>query len=175
VIGDRLVSLSDPDARPIRKGKPGRPTEFGYTLLLGECERGFIATHHTHKGNPPDAAQLLPAVQQVMAVTGRPPGTVVGDRGFGTAANDQAVEALGVKRVGLQRTGTPGKARLAVERTRRFRRLRNWRVGIEARISHLKRSFGLRRTRLRRLGGARTWVGLGIFAYNLQRMTVITQ
>jgi transposase, IS5 family len=175
VIGDRLVSLSDPDARPIRKGKPGRPTEFGYTLLLGECERGFIATHHTHKGNPPDAAQLLPAVQQVMAVTGRPPGTVVGDRGFGTAANDQAVEALGVKRVGLQRTGTPGKARLAVERTRRFRRLRNWRVGIEARISHLKRSFGLRRTRLRRLGGARTWVGLGIFAYNVQRMTVITQ
>jgi transposase, IS5 family len=175
VIGDRLVSLSDPDARPIRKGKPGRPTEFGYTLLLGECERGFVATHHTHKGNPPDAAQLLPAVQQVMAVTGRPPGTVVGDRGFGTAANDQAVEALGVKRVGLQRTGTPGKARLAVERTRRFRRLRNWRVGIEARISHLKRSFGLRRTRLRRLGGARTWVGLGIFAYNVQRMTVITQ
>ena len=51
--------------------------------------------------------------------------------------------------------------------------MRNWRVGIEARISHLKRAFGLRRTRLRRLGGARTWVGLGIFAYNLQRMTVV--
>jgi IS5 family transposase len=35
VIPDRLVALSDPDARPIRKGKPGRPTEFGYTVLLG--------------------------------------------------------------------------------------------------------------------------------------------
>jgi IS5 family transposase len=80
---------------------------------------------------------------------------------------------LGVKRVGLQRTGTPGTARRALERTRRFRRLRNWRVGIEARISHLKRSFGLRRTRLRRLPGAKTWVGLGVFAYNLQRMTVV--
>jgi transposase, IS5 family len=115
----------------------------------------------------------VPAVGRVIAVTGRPPGTVVGDRGFGTAANDQAMEASGVKRVGLQRNGTPGKARLALERTRRCRRLRNWRVGIEARISHLKRSFGLRRTRLRRLGGARIWVGLGIFAYNLQRMTVV--
>lgn len=52
--------------------------------------------------------------------------------------------------------------------------MRNWRVGIEARISQLKRSFGLRRTRLRRLAGARTWAGLGIFAYNLQRMTVVT-
>jgi IS5 family transposase len=173
VIPDRLVSLSDPDARPIRKGKPGRPTQFGYTLLLAEDERGFIADHQLQRGNPPDAPQLVPAIQRVIAITGRPPGTVVGDRGFGTAANDQAVEALGVKRVGLQRTGTPGKARLAVEQTRRFRRLRNWRVGIEARISHLKRGFGLRRTRLRRLPGSRTWVGLGIFAYNLQRMTVV--
>jgi IS5 family transposase len=120
-----------------------------------------------------DGPQLVPAVERVAAVTGHAPGTVVADRGFGTAANDQAIEALGVKRVGLQRTGTPGKARRALEQSRAFRRLRNWRVGIEARISHLKRSFGLRRTRLRRLGGARTWVGLAIFAYNLQRMTVI--
>jgi IS5 family transposase len=173
VIPDRLVSLSDPDARPIRKGKPRHPTQFGYSLLLAEDERGFVADHQLQQGNPPDAPQLVPAVRRVVAVTGRPPGTVVGDRGFGTAADDQAMEALGVRRVGLQRTGTPGKARLAVERTRRFRRLRNWRVGIEARSSHLKRGFGLRRTRLRRLGGARTWVGLGIFASNLQRMTVV--
>jgi transposase, IS5 family len=51
--------------------------------------------------------------------------------------------------------------------------MRNWRIGIEARISHLKRAFGLGRTRLRRLAGAMVWVGLGIFAYNLQRMSVI--
>jgi IS5 family transposase len=109
VIGDRLVSLADPDARPIRKGKPGRPTEFGYTLLLAEDERGFIADHRLQQGNPPDAPQLLPSVERVVVLTGRPPGTVVGDRGFGTAANDQALAALGVKRVGLQRTGTPGR------------------------------------------------------------------
>jgi IS5 family transposase len=174
VIPDRLVSLSDPDARPIRKGKPQHPTQFGYILLVAEEQRGFIADHQLQRGNPPDAPQLVPAVERVIAVTGRPPGTVVGDRGFGTAANDQALAALGVKRVGLQRKGTVSVARAALERTRAFRRLRNWRVGIEARISHLKRSFGLRRTRLRRLPGARTWVGLGIFAYNLQRMTVVT-
>jgi IS5 family transposase len=174
VIADRLVSLSDLDARPIRKGKPQHPTQFGYTLLVAEEERGFVADHQLQRGNPPDAPQLVPAVERVIAVTGRPPGTVVGDRGFGTAANDRALAALGVKRVGLQRKGTVSVARAALERTRAFRRLRNWRVGIEARISHLKRSFGLRRTRRRRLPGARTWVGLGIFAYNLQRMTVVT-
>jgi IS5 family transposase len=173
-IPDRVVSLADPDARPIRKGKPRSPTQFGYTLLLGEDERGFIADHQLPKGNPPDAPQLLPAVQRVTTRQGRPPGTVVADRGFGVAANDNALVGLGVRRIGLQRTGTPSKSRRDLEATRAFKRLRNWRVGIEARISHLKRSFGLRRSRLRRLAGARTWVGLGVFAYNLQRMTVVT-
>jgi len=174
VIADRLVSLADPDARPIRKGKPQRPTEFGYTLLLAEDERGFVADHQLQQGNPPDAPQLVPAVTRVAQRTGRLAATVVADRGFGTAANDRALAAVGVARVGVQRKGRLSATRAQLERTRAFRRLRNWRVGIEARISRLKRSFGLRRTRLRRRAGATIWAGLGIFAYNLQRMTVVT-
>jgi IS5 family transposase len=109
VIPDRLVSLADPDARPIRKGKPRHPTQFGSGLLLAEDERGFVADHRLQRGNPPDAPQLLSSVERVVVVTGRPPTTVVADRGFGTAANDQALEALGVKRIGLQRNGTPSR------------------------------------------------------------------
>ena len=175
MIPDRLVSLADPDARPIRKGKPRSPTEFGYTVLVTEDERGFVADHLLQQGNPADAPQLVPAVTRVAQVTGRVAATVVADRGFGTAANDRALAAVGVARVGVQRKGRLSMARAEVERTRSFRRLRNWRVGIEARISHLKRGFGLRRTRLRRLAGATIWVGLGIFAYNLQRMTVVAR
>jgi IS5 family transposase len=101
------------------------------------------------------------AVARVIAVTGPPPGAVVADRGFGTAANDQAVADLGAQRIGLQRTGVPSRARREFERTRALRRLRTWRAGIEARISQLKRAFGVRSTRLRRLSGAPSWVGLG--------------
>lgn len=174
-IPDRMVSLADPDARPIRKGKPQHPTQFGYTALIAEDEHGFVPFHQVNKGNPGDARQLIPAVEQVIAATGRTPATVVGDRGFGSAANDKAVAALGVRHIGLQRGGTLSNTRREHERTRSFRRMRNWRIGVEARISHLKRGFGLRRTRLRHLTGAQTWVGLGIFAYNLQRMTVISR
>jgi transposase, IS5 family len=109
VIADRLVSLADPDARPIRKGKPRTPTQFGYPLLLAEDERGFIADHQLQQGNPPDAPQLLPSVERVMALTGRPPGTVVADRGFGTAANDQAVAALGSSGSGCSATARPAR------------------------------------------------------------------
>jgi transposase, IS5 family len=102
----------------------------------------------------------VPAVGRVARVTGRVPATVAGDRGFCTAANDRELAELGVARIGLQAKGALSAARAA-------------RLVIEARISYLKRGFGLRRTRLRRLVDATIWVGLGIFAYNLQRMTMV--
>jgi hypothetical protein len=43
-IKDRIVSLFDPDARPIRKGKLGKPNEFGYVTQL--CE----VTENTGRG-----------------------------------------------------------------------------------------------------------------------------
>jgi hypothetical protein len=65
-IKDRLVSLWDPDARPIRKGKLGKPTEFGYVDQLCEITpntkrgaRGFILPPQTKLGNPA-ANTLLP-------------------------------------------------------------------------------------------------------------------
>lgn len=53
--------------------------------------------------------------------------------------------------------------------------MRNWRVGVKAWISHLKRGFGFRRTRLRRLAGAETRAGPGSFACNLHRMSVVAR
>jgi hypothetical protein len=54
-----------------------------------------------------------------------------------------------------------------------FKRLQRFRAGIEARISLLKRKFGLKRSRLRGSPGVHIWVGQGIFAYNLWQATRI--
>lgn len=173
-IPDRLISLADPDARPIRRGKPQTPTEFGYKVFFGESEEGFIVVAETNKGNPSDDTQIIPALQKMKEKTGKAPATVVGDRGFGTANIEKELIGLGVKKVGIPRRGKPGKARSEFERSRPFDRMRRWRIGIEARISHLNRKFGMKRARLKRIEGAKTWVGLGIFAYNLSRSAVIT-
>lgn len=173
-ISDRMVSLADPDARPIRRGKPQTPTEFGYKVFIGESSEGFIVVHETHKGNPSDVDQIVPAVEKVKELVGRAPETVVGDRGFGTAKVESQLLELGVKRVGIPRKGKPGKARAEFEHSRSFERMRRWRIGVEARISHLNRGFGMKRTRLRHTDGAKSWSGLGIFAYNLHRSAVVT-
>jgi transposase, IS5 family len=51
-IADRMISLSDPEARPIRRGKPQRPTEFGYKVSVGDCPEGFVVSHQVYAGAP---------------------------------------------------------------------------------------------------------------------------
>ncbi|MCA1701375.1 MAG: transposase, partial [Actinobacteria bacterium] len=65
-IADRIISLHDTDARPIRKGKRGKPTEFGYVSQIAEVtastkpgQRGFVLPPATAPGNPHEN-ELLP-------------------------------------------------------------------------------------------------------------------
>jgi IS5 family transposase len=81
----RLVSLHDADARPIRKGRLGKPVEFGYKAQVVDNADGVILDHTVEIGNPVDAPQLAPAIQRITRRTGRPPRAVTADRGYGYA------------------------------------------------------------------------------------------
>jgi transposase, IS5 family len=79
----RIVSLHDPDARPIRKGRLGRPVEFGYKAQIVDNEDGVIVDHTIEIGNPADAPMLVPAIERVTRRVGRAPRAVTADRGYG--------------------------------------------------------------------------------------------
>ena len=74
----------------------------------------------------------------------------------------------------IPRKGKPGKARQTVERRPAFRRTVKWRTGCEGRISALKRGYGLDRSRIDGIEGARIWVGHGILAHNLVKIAALT-
>jgi IS5 family transposase len=169
----RVVSLHDPDARPIAKGRLGRPVEFGYKAQVVDNVDGVVIDHSVERGNPPDAPGLVPAVERIKARFAKPPRTVAADRGYGEAAVDAGLGALGVKRVVIPRRGRPGVARQAVEHGRGFRRVVKWRTGSEARISCLKRDYGWRRTLTDTEAGTRTWCGWGVLAHNTTKVVAI--
>jgi transposase, IS5 family len=58
----RLVSLHEPDARPIRKGRLGKPVEFGYKAQVMDNAVGIILDYSVHIGNPSDTGLLRPAI-----------------------------------------------------------------------------------------------------------------
>ena len=163
-----VVSLADPDARPIRKGKLGKPCEFGYVFQLAELTpntrrgaRGLILPAASRIGSP-NESELLPATVAELTRLRLRPREVALDGGFPAEAANSAFAGSAVFIAGRQQP-----------RSRRPRkRLAGYRVGCEARISHLKRRYGMRRSRLRGHRGARTWVGWAILAYNLDTLTV---
>jgi transposase, IS5 family len=167
-IPDRRVSLVDPDARPIKMGSPRRPTEFGYKARVADTAEGFVIADVPERGNPNDDAilegPLVKAKQAGMQVR-----SVYADRGFGTAKGDAALAGQRIRDPVIPRRGRASPR----EQTRSWKRRYRFRNGLEGRISQLKRK-GLRRTRLRSLPGAQTWVGGITLAHNLQRMALLT-
>jgi IS5 family transposase len=167
-IPDRRVSLVDPDARPIRMGSPRRPTEFGYKARVADSAEGFVIADVPQAGNPGDDRLLAGAIATAKDA-GMRVDCVLADRGFGTRGGDQALDEHEVKRAVIPRRGKAAP----VEATRGWRRRYRFRNGLEGRISQPKRK-GLRRTRLRDLPGAQTWVGGITLAHNLQRIALLT-
>jgi IS5 family transposase len=134
-IPDRIVSFFDPEARPIKKGKLAKGTEFGYKVRIDETESGFITGYAVYNGNPADDELLIPAVKAHIETFGVAPTAIATDRGFSSKKDESAVTALGVKRASLPRKGKKGQARTEHENQPWFKDLQRYRAAGEARIS----------------------------------------
>jgi IS5 family transposase len=173
-IKDRLVSLSDRDARPIRKGKLGKPNEFGYVNQLCEVTentkrgaRGLIVPAATAIGNPGEDT-LLPDTVAELKRLGISPREVALDGAFNIGPTTQALEDLAPERVFISGRQQPGSKRTQ-------RRMQRYRTGAEGRISHLKRSYGMGRSRLKGDEGQQIWTGWAILAYNADTLAIRTR
>ena len=170
----RVVSLHDSDARPIRKGRLGKPVEFGYKAQVVDNVDGIIVDHEVVIGNPADAPMLAPAISRIKARFTKTPTKVTADRGYGEASVDDALVEIGVTTVAIPRKGKPPAARIKVQRQRGFVKLVKWRTGSEARIACLKRDFGWRRTLFDGHDGVQMWCGWGVLAHNSTKIAKLT-
>lgn len=170
----RRVSLSDGDARPIRKGSLAKPIQFGYTAQVTDNRQGIVVDYEIEAGIPPDAPRLAPAIERAIAAIGIVPDAVTADRGYGQASVDQELDVLGIRLVAVLRKGKTSQARQAVEQADDFVELVKWRTGSEGRIATLKRQHGWDRARIRGLIGARIWCGWGVLCHNATRVAALT-
>ena len=163
----KIVSIFEPSAEVIRKGKAAKPTEFGKLVKLQEAENQIIIDYEVYAQRPHDAELLIPAIEIHAAKLGRVPRLVAADAGFYSGRNQAAANAKGVKRVCIPNHGTKSASRKHEQKKRWFRNGQRWRTGCEGRISVSKRRHGLQRCRYRGDDGMQRWVGLGIIADNL--------
>jgi len=163
----RLEEMTDRAERVVTQN------EFGYVVQICEVTentkrgaRGFIVPTASKPGNPSEA-RLLPDTISELKWLGLRPREVALDGGFEPGPTSTALEQLAPDRTFIAGRQQPGTRRTQ-------RRLARYRTGAEGRISHLKRGYGMRRSRLKGEPGMTTWTAWAILAYNLDTLAIRT-
>jgi len=161
---DKIFSLFETHTDIVIKGS--RDVQYGHKLNLSSGKSGLILDIVIEAGNPADTDRLLPMLDRHIENYGRAPRQLAVDGGY--ASKDNLAEAKGR---GVEDMAFNKKRGLCIEDMVRshwvYRQLRNFRAGIEAGISCLKRAYGLTRCTWKGLVHFKSFVWSSVVAHNL--------
>src|SRR5450432_3117528 len=83
----KLFSIFEESTEIIRKGKAGKPNEFGKMVKVQEGEGQVVIDFEVYDQRPSDSDLLMPAIEMHGQRTGRIPDLAAGDAGFYSAKN----------------------------------------------------------------------------------------
>ena len=167
---EKVVSFFEEHTDIIVKGR--RDTQYGHKVFLTGGASNLILDCLMERGNPADSDRYQNLLERHKEQFGRAPRQVSADGGFASRNNldfakeREVKDAVFAKKRGLT----------VIEMARSawvYKMLRNFRAGIEAGISTLKRAFGLDRCKWSGWGGFKQYVWSSIVSYNLLVMARI--
>jgi IS5 family transposase len=170
---EKILSLFEEHTQIITRRKIGKPREFGRKILLDEVEGGIVSRYEILKDVGREHPHLPESIEAHRKSFGRVPELLTGDRGLYSVENERLAHEAGIKRVALPKSGRTSQERQRYEKQRWFRRGFKFRAGIEGRISVLRRSYGLGRCADHGEEGMGRWVGWGILAHNLAKISEV--
>jgi IS5 family transposase len=161
---EKLVSIFEEHTDIIVKDH--RETFYGHKICLTSGRSSLVTDCTILEGNPADSTLAEQMIDRHIDILGKAPKQVAYDGGFTSKANLDAIKAKGVMDVAFSKARTL-KVTDMVRSSYVYKKLRNFRAGIEGTISFLKRVFGLDRCTWRSLPSFRTYVWSSILTFNL--------
>ncbi len=161
---DKIVSLFEEHTDIIVKGSRG--VQYGHKLNLSTGRSGLVLDVVIEDGNPADADQLLPMLDRHIKQYGQAPRQMAADGGYASADNLREAKRRGVTDMAFHKKRGLTIANMA-KSPWVYRKLRNFRAGIEAGISCLKRAYGLGRCTWKGLAHFKAYVWSSVVAHNL--------
>jgi transposase, IS5 family len=166
---DKLFSLFEPDTELIKRGKAGKPNEFGHQVLVIEDAAGYICHFQVMGREEDDRDVLISAMQILQKRLNYRIRRASFDRGFHSDENQRQLSEL-LEHPCLPKPGKIQGAKQAEQATVEFRQARRWHPGIESAIGALQSGNGLDRCRDHTSLGFRRYVALGVLGRNLSTL-----
>lgn len=163
---EKIVSLFEPHTDIIKKG--GREVQYGHKINLTSGRKGLIYDVVIERGNPADQTRLLPMLERHKEIYGSLPSDIAADGGYASKENLTVAKSMKIVNVAFHKQRGLTVAEMTGDDWL-FRELRNFRAGIEAGISYLKRCFGVKRIVWKGWDRFCASIHLSIFTHNLIR------
>jgi IS5 family transposase len=161
---EKLVSIFETHTDIIIKDR--REIYFGHKICLTGGRSNLILDCVILKGNPADSDLALPMLDRQKDIYGRAPLKAALDGGFASKENVKLAKGAGVKDVCFaKKRGIKVADMCRSEYV--YKRLRNFRAGIESGISWLKRCFGLGRCNWHGWSSFKSYVWASVVSANL--------
>jgi IS5 family transposase len=163
-VDEKIVSIFEPHADIVVKDN--REVRYGHKVCLTGGKSSLVLDCVIEDGNPTDSSLVERTLERHIERFGRAPRQAAFDGGFASKGNVQRAKALGVEDIAFHR-----KRGLEITEMVRsawvFRRLRDFRSGIEGVISTLKRAFQMDRCSWRGLESFKAYVWSCVTSFNL--------
>ena len=161
---EKIVSIFEPHADILVKDN--RATYYGHKVCLTGGPSSLVLDCVVEDGNPSDSSLVERTLTRHADLFGKVPRQVAMDGGFASKENVERAKALGVEDMAFNK-----KSGLEVHEMVRsawvFRRLRDFRSGIEGVISTLKRAFQMGRCTWRGADSFKAYVWVSVTSFNL--------
>lgn len=163
---EKLFSVFEPHTELLKRGKAGKPIEFGHMIQIQQVKEKFITGYDVFEKKPAEPALLKSALASHKRLFGEEPSCIAADKGY---SDEETIRDL-ERRIETVSIGKKGKR--TSEQTERehdpiFRHAQRFRAGVEGSISFLKRVLGLWRCYSKGWEHFQSTVGATIFAHNL--------
>ena len=161
---EKTYSIFEQHVELLKRGKSGKPVEFGHKVLVTQSEEKFITNYDVLEKQKPDSKLTEKVVEEHKEQFGSYPKVVAGDKGFRDEAEKMKELEGKVEFLAIPKKATDwGKTE--------FQPWQPFRAGVEGSISVLKRGFRLLRCFYRGFKSFAASIGLAVFAHNLIQLT----
>jgi IS5 family transposase len=164
---EKIFSLFEPHTELLKRGKAGKPIEFGHMIQIQQVESKFITDYEVFDRKPVEYELLEPAMESHKKLFGQYPDQLSADKSYYQDMEHIAQLEELIKVVSIAKKGKRTEEQTQRESDPLFRHAQRFRAGVEGTISFLKRVLGLVRCYSKGWKHYAATIGATIVAHNL--------
>jgi IS5 family transposase len=168
---ERVFSIFEEHTELLKRGKAGKPVEFGHMVSIGQTEEKFISYYDVREKSLHDIEIKKDALKEHKKKFKQYPDSFTADKNYYESMDDIKHWEKKIDTYAIAKKGRKNEQEILRESDEEFTFMQRFRAGVEGSISVLKRAFGLRRCFFKGFKSFASAVGCLVFCHNLVVLT----